>query len=164
MEEIIRGVMEFFTTNLSISLVTLISLMVNGVTIYQWISRKNEIDEKNNQAYEMIRGLALASTRRGAMINRRLKILQDEGKINEESMIFLENMYADTTSNIESLLAAAKALNPKNAKNLPFDGNALLGESIVANYENQIKQQELVNKVRDLSSDNKNSHLNLVNT
>ena len=78
---------------LSLSLITLLSLLVNAITIYRWISEKKEKNRINEQACHMIRGLALANTRRGAMIINRIQALKSQGKQNEEAMIFLENMY-----------------------------------------------------------------------
>ena len=104
----------------------------------------------NDQAFQMIKGLALASTRRCNVVVGRINSLRDQGKQDDEAMIFLENMYSDAKSNIESLLAAAKALRPEEVKNLPYDGDALLTQSMIENYELQIRQQELAKKLNEL--------------
>ena len=132
---------------ITLSSITLISLLVNAVTIYRWFMEHKNREKVNDQAFHMIRGLALANTRRANMTVRRIQTLEAEGKLNEESMIFLENIYSDAKSNIETLLATAKALKPGEAGKLPFDGDALLTESIINNYELQIKQQELQSKL-----------------
>lgn len=117
------------------------------MTIYQWITENKEKKKLNDQAFHMIMGLALANTRRGSMIVNRIKALQEQGKQNEESMIFLENMYADSKSNIESLLASAKALKPDEADKLPFDGDALLNKSRFENSNLMIRIRELEEKL-----------------
>jgi rubrerythrin len=132
---------------LSLSFITLLSLLVNAVTIYRWISGSKKQNRVNDQAFHMIRGLALASTRRSAMIVNRIRALEKEGKQNEEAMIFLENMYSDTQSTIETLLAASKALKPEEAKNLPFDGESLFSQSVIESTTLKIQQQELLDKM-----------------
>lgn len=138
---------------LAISLITLISLLVNAVTIYRWISESRKQTRINDQAFEMIRGLALGSTRRCNMIVQRIRSLEQRGKTDEEAMIFLENMYADAKSNIESLLATAKALRPDQANKLPFDGDALLAQSIIENLELQLKRKQLEEKLGKTTQD-----------
>lgn len=139
--------------NLSMSMITLVSLLVNAVTIFRWVTESREKSRLNDQAFHMVMGLAHASTKRANMIVKRINALQDQGKSNEESMIFLENMYSDTKSTIESLLAAAKALKPDNAANLPFDGDALLNLSRIENRNLDLKAAELENKIKDLKSE-----------
>ena len=142
--------MSWFTDpTFSISLITLISLLVNAVTIYRWIIESKVKKEQNDQAFHMIMGLALANTRRGSMIVNRIRVLQEQGKQNEESMIFLENMYADSKSNIESLLASAKALKPDSADKLPFDGDALLSKSRMENTNLMVRIKELEDKLSE---------------
>lgn len=132
---------------LKISLISLISLLVNAVTIYRWISESRKQTRINDQAFEMIRGLALGNTRRCNMIVQRIRSLEQRGKTDEDAMIFLENMYADAKSNIESLLATAKALRPGQANKLPFDGDALLTQSMIENLELQLKRKQLEEKL-----------------
>ena len=57
---------------ISISIITLISLIVNAVTIYRWIIEHKVKKKQNDQAFHMIMGLALANTRRGSMIVNRI--------------------------------------------------------------------------------------------
>ena len=64
------------------------------------------------------------------------------GKTDDEAMIFLENMYGDARSNIDSLLATAKALKPEEAKKLPFDGDALGVQSIIEAEELRSKKPQ----------------------
>src|SRR5688572_19616005 len=106
--------------NMTLSILTLVSLLINAVTIYKWVSEALNQTKINDQAFEMIRGLALASTKRANMIVRRIDAQAAKGVPDQEAMIFLENMYADAKSNIESLLATAKALRPDKADSLPF--------------------------------------------
>ena len=58
-------------------------------------------------------------------------------------MVLLQNMYSDTNANIETLLAAAKALKPEEASKLTYDGNVLLTESMVANAEIRLKIRKI---------------------
>ena len=141
--------MAFLTTSLPIDLITLISLLVNAVTIYKWIVDKEDRKKTNEQAFHMVRGLALANTRRGGMIVNQIQALQAQDQPNGPMMMLLQNMYSDTNANIESLLAAAKALKPEEADKLPYDGNALLSESMVANADNQIKIRDLNRKLTE---------------
>jgi hypothetical protein len=133
----------------SISVITLISLLVNAVTIYRWITEYKIKKKQNDQAFHMIMGLALANTRRGSMIVNRMNALKEQGKQNDESMIFLENMYADSKSNIESLLASAKALKPESADHLPYDGDALLNKSRIESTNLMVKVKELEDKLSE---------------
>ena len=143
--------------NMTLSILTLVSLLVNAVTIYKWVSEALKQTKINDQAFEMIRGLALASTRRANMIVRRIDAQEAKGVPDQEAMIFLENMYADAKSNIESLLATAKALRPDKADSLPFDGDALLAQSILENQKLQIMQQENAAKLKKLSQGSNNA-------
>ena len=143
---------------ISISLLALISLLVNAVTIYRWIMDYRTREKINDQAFHMIRGLALANTRRANMTVRRIQTLEQENKLNEESMIFLENIYSDAKSNIETLLATAKALKPSEAAKLPYDGDALLSESIINNCELQLKQRELEKKLNITTANTATEH------
>lgn len=141
--------------SISLSLITLISLLVNAVTIYRWVSEHRKRAKVNDQAFQMVRGLALANTRRSNVIVTRIRSLESQGKQDEEAMIFLENMYSDAKSNIESLLAAAKALKPEEANKLPYDGDSLLNQSMIESYTLQIKQHELQDKLSALQKDSK---------
>ena len=60
------------------------------------------------------------------MIVKRTNILSEQNNPNIESMIFLENMWADSMSTIDNLLSSAKALKPKSAGILPRDSSDLL--------------------------------------
>ncbi|MFH0787709.1 MAG: hypothetical protein V2B13_08840 [Pseudomonadota bacterium] len=135
--------------SLSLSVITLLSLLINAVTIYRWISEKKDQNRINDQAFHMVMGLALANIKRGSMIVNRIKALTEQGKQNEEAMIFLENMYADNKSNIEYLLAAAKALKPEEAQKLPYDGDALLNRSIIENANLTIQANEAKMKQKE---------------
>lgn len=131
------------SASISLSVITLVSLLINAITIYRWITDYLNKEKVNDQAFHMIRGLALANTRRVNMTVRRIQALEKENKLNEEVMIFLENIYSDAKSNIETLLATAKALKPSEAGSLSFDGDSLLTQSIIENLQLQVKQQEL---------------------
>ena len=146
----------FISNNLTLSLLTLISLLVNAITIYRWISEWLKQTKINDQAFEMIRGLALAGTRRVNMVVRRISALETKETPDKEAIIFLENMYADAKSNIESLLATAKALRPDKADSLPFDGDALLNQSVIENQKLDIQRKENELKIRNLSQNQPN--------
>ncbi len=140
--------MDLLTSNsISLSLLTIISLIVNGITIYKWFSDRKKQDNINNQAYEMLRGLALGNTRRVNMIVKRIDILKKQESENEEFMIFLENMWGESKSNIENLLAATKALKPSKAKDLPYDGDALLNQSIFESNKITLRRLEQETKL-----------------
>ena len=143
--------MGLFTTSFQIDAITLVSLLVNAVTIYKWMTDSRARKKSNDQAFHMVMGLALANTRRGGMVVNQIQSFQSQANRDDGSLMLLQNMYADTNANVETLLAAAKALKPEEAGRLPYDGNALLGESMVANYENQIKQKELSKKLTEMS-------------
>jgi hypothetical protein len=110
----------------TISVVTIISLIVNAITIYRWIADYLHKESLNDQAFHMLMGLAHSLTKRVSMIVRRMDILKSQDRINDESMIFLENMWADSMAATDNLLAAAKALKPRMAKSLPYSADELL--------------------------------------
>jgi len=140
--------------SLSLSFITLISLLVNAVTIYKWVSDNKDKSIMNNQAYEMVRGLALANSKRANMIVTRINALKEQSKDHEEAMIFLENTYSDAQSNIEALLATAKALKPEKTKELPYDSQSLLGESMVESDKHRLQQEELAVKIQNVRNSN----------
>jgi len=131
--------------SISISIITLISLVVNAVTIYRWVSERSREAKINDQAFHMVRGLALANTKRVSVIVKRIQSLESQGKQDTDGMIFLENMWSDSKSNIESLLAAAKALKPGESNKLPYDGDSLLTQSMIENHKLEIEQKKLAN-------------------
>jgi hypothetical protein len=111
---------------ITLSVVTIISLVVNAVTIYRWVADYLHRESLNDQAYHMLTGLAKSISKRVSMIVKRINILQEQNKNNDDSMIFLENMWGDSMATIDNLLAAAKALKPSSAKELPYDASDLL--------------------------------------
>lgn len=139
---------DFLTAeSMTLSVITLISLVINGVTIYRWIADYRDRERINDQSFHMIRGLALASTRRANMTVRRIQALEKTEQPNEQAITALQDIYADAKSNIETLLAIAKALKPNEAGRLPYDGDALLTQSIIENQQLQLKQQELAQRL-----------------
>lgn len=126
---------------ITLSVVTIISLGINAVTIYRWINDYFRREALNDQAFHMLNGLAKSISTRVSMIVKRIKILQEQDKENDESMIFLENMWADSMATIDNLLAAAKALKPKCAKDLPYNSSELLR----INAENSNQTEHAVN-------------------
>ncbi len=144
--------MDFLTTsNISLSLITLISLLVNAVTIFRWISGSRNEKNINEQSFHMVMGLAFANSKKSNMISSRMITLKKDGKENHEVMLILENMYADSISNIESLLATAKALKPLLAKELPYDGQSLLARSLGESKIEQFNQQLAENKLQAIT-------------
>jgi len=123
------------TGEITISIITLVSLAINAITIYKWISDYSRREELNDQAFHMLIGLAQSVSKRVSMIVKRTNILNEEEKPNTESMIFLENMWADSMSTIDNLLAAAKALKPKTANSLPKDSTDLLKMNAMNNRD-----------------------------
>lgn len=117
---------ELNSNNLSISLITLISLIVNAVTIYHWVSQNKQIKNLNKQSFHLLLGLAHSANKRSTMIVQRINSLKEQGRTSEESMIFLENMWADTRATADNLLAAAKALAPEKSDPLPYDSDDLM--------------------------------------
>ena len=111
---------------ITISLVTIISLGVNVLTIYRWVADHLNKEAQNDQAFHMLLGLANSVAKRVSMIVKRTNIMNAKNTESEEMMILLENMWADQMSTIDNLLAAAKALKPKSAHELPHDAGELL--------------------------------------
>ena len=114
------------TDGITLSLLTLISLGVNVLTIYRWVLDYKNKETLNDQAFHMLIGLANSVSKKVGMIVRRIDILKEQDRENDESMIFLENMWSDSMSTADNLLAAAKALKPRLASTLPHDSNDLL--------------------------------------
>jgi hypothetical protein len=114
------------TGDITISIITLVSLVINAITIYKWVSDYLRREQLNDQAFHMLVGLAQSVSKRVSMIVKRTNILNEQDKPNVESMIFLENMWADSMSTIDNLLAAAKALKPTSVNTLPKDSTDLL--------------------------------------
>lgn len=114
------------TGEITISIITLVSLVINAITIYKWVSDYLRREQLNDQAFHMLVGLAQSVSKRVSMIVKRTNILNEQDQPNIESMIFLENMWADSMSTIDNLLAAAKALKPKSVNSLPKDAADLL--------------------------------------
>ena len=85
--------------------------------------------------------LANANTQRTTMIVRRIKALKQQGKDNDQVMLLLENMYADSKSNIETLLSTAKALKPDQAQRLPYNSDMLLAQSIAETEKNATNEE-----------------------
>ncbi|MCG7895321.1 MAG: hypothetical protein JAZ12_12790 [Candidatus Thiodiazotropha taylori] len=110
----------------TLSVITIISLVVNAVTIYRWIADYLHRETLNDQAFHMLTGLAKSMSKRVSMIVKRINMLQEQNKENDDSMIFLENMWGDSMATIDNLLATAKALKPSSAKDLPYDASDLL--------------------------------------
>lgn len=121
--------------NISVSLITLLSLIVNAVTIYHWISQKKREKSQNKQAFHLLMGLAHSTNKRTSMIVQRIKSLKEEGRVNDDSMIFLENMWSESRATADNLLAAAKALSSEDAESLPYDSDELM--AIAASKTNQ---------------------------
>lgn len=113
-------------TEITIGLITLISLGINVVTIYRWVSDYLKREAQNDQAHHMLIGLANSVAKRVSMIVKRMDSLELQKRSNDETMILLENMWADSMSTIDNLLASAKALKPKAANRLPHDAGELL--------------------------------------
>ncbi|WP_139169632.1 hypothetical protein [Microbulbifer yueqingensis] len=121
--------------NVSLSLITLLSLVVNAVTIYHWISQEKREKSQNKQAFHLLMGLAHSTNKRSSMIVRRIESLKEEGRVNDDSMIFLENMWSESRATADNLLAAAKALSSEDSESLPYDSDELM--AIAANKTNQ---------------------------
>lgn len=129
----------------TLALITLVSLVVNAVTIYRWVSDYLNREALNDQAFHMLYGLAKSVSKRVSMIVKRTNLLKEQERENEESMIFLENMWGDSMSTIDNLLAAAKALKPRKAAELPYDATDMLqiaaARSNTRLHNNQIKKE-----------------------
>lgn len=144
------ALVELFTEPMiTLSVLTVVSLLVNAVTIYRWVTDYKNREKLNDQAFHMIRGLALSHVRRGTMVVRRIRALEQEQKLNSEAMVFLENIYSDSKSSVETLLATAKALKPREAQQLPFDGDALLQQSMLESAQLQLREQEIRAKLNN---------------
>jgi len=112
--------------NISISFITLLSLVVNAVTIYHWFSQAKKEKNHNKQAFHLLMGLAHSANKRSSMIVRRIDLLKADNRSNDDSMIFLENMWAESRATSDNLLAAAKALSTDNSDKLPYDSDELM--------------------------------------
>lgn len=122
---------------ITIGVITLISLAINIVTIYRWIADYLQRESRNDQAFHMIMGLANSVTKRTGMVVRRINIMKEQGRDNEESMILLENAWSDSMATADNLLAAAKALKPKLAPKLPYNAEDLFKRSQKVMQEKQ---------------------------
>lgn len=122
---------------ITVGVITLISLAINIVTIYRWVADYLQRESRNDQAFHMIMGLANSVTKRTGMVVRRINIMKEQGRDNEESMILLENAWSDSMATADNLLAAAKALKPKMAPTLPYNAEDLFKRSQKVMQENQ---------------------------
>ncbi|MGJ8689990.1 MAG: hypothetical protein ACSHXZ_10755 [Gammaproteobacteria bacterium] len=120
MEEIVNS------GGITLSLLTLLSLGINVLTIYRWIADHLNKESQNDQAFHMLIGLANSVNKRTLMIAQRMKALKSQDRGNADGMVFLENMWSDQMSTVDNLLASAKALKPKEASKLPYDSLELL--------------------------------------
>lgn len=142
--ETLKAITDFFTSPfLSFSIITFISLLVNAITIYKLWSDKHDHDRINDQAFQMIRGLALGACQRGRMFVERMTQLRAQNDNDNEKMMFLENSYADSNCMVENLLATAKALKSDQVDTLPYDGDCLAAEVTLQSLKIRLEQKKL---------------------